>query len=77
MVLGHVRYGTAENKGRVNAQPMVVTLFKLNIGRSILYNKRKRYISLVFFVKCLQEPHTTRDQYKEKEGKHITPFQPV
>lgn len=36
MVLGHVRYGTAENKGRVNAQPMVVNHIKGHIA--ISYN---------------------------------------
>ena len=36
MVLGHVRYGTSENKGRINAQPMVVNHIKGHIA--IAYN---------------------------------------
>ena len=32
MVLGHVRYGSSKNKGRINAQPMVVNHVKGHIA---------------------------------------------
>jgi len=51
MALGHVRYGTADNRGRVNAQPMVVNHIKGHMalahnGTLVNYEQLRRELEL-------------------------------